>query len=120
VNGAVDCAEAGWRLSATQLERTLAAAAATILEDRAGIALASEAASKDDQLPAVLKSAQTWAERLRSTTGPCTPPTHRVGHREIARREDSRILGDLRPPRLSLGPHAKAKRALTRGFRSIL
>jgi site-specific DNA recombinase len=68
VNGAADCAEAGWRLSAPQLERTLTAAAAAILEDRAGIALASEAAGKDDQLPAVLKSAQAWAERLRSTT----------------------------------------------------
>ena len=68
VNGAADCAEAGWRLSAPQLERTLTAAAAAILEDRAGIALASEAVGKDDQLPAVLKSAQAWAERLRSTT----------------------------------------------------
>jgi Protein of unknown function (DUF2924)/Resolvase, N terminal domain/Recombinase len=45
VNGAADCAEAGWRLSAPQLERTLTAAAAAILGDRAGIALASEAAS---------------------------------------------------------------------------
>jgi hypothetical protein len=46
--------------------------------------------------------------------------SHGVGHREIARREDSRNLGDLRPRRLSLGPHAKANRAHTRGFRSIL
>jgi hypothetical protein len=43
-----------------------------------------------------------------------------VGHREIARREDSRNLADLRPPHLSLGPHARANRAHTRGFRSIL
>jgi hypothetical protein len=47
-------------------------------------------------------------------------PSHGVGHREIARREDSRNLGDLRPRPLSLGPHAKANRAHTRGFSSIL
>jgi len=46
--------------------------------------------------------------------------SHGVGHGEIARREDSRNLADLRPRRLSLGPHAKAKRAPTRGLRSIL
>src|SRR6266851_8863248 len=45
---------------------------------------------------------------------------HGVGHREIARREDSRNLADLRPRRLSLGPHAKANRAHTRGSRPIL
>jgi hypothetical protein len=43
-----------------------------------------------------------------------------AGQREIARREDSRNFGDLRPQRLSLGPHAKANRAHTRGFHSIL
>jgi hypothetical protein len=39
---------------------------------------------------------------------------------EIVHREDSRNLGDLPQRRLSLGPHAKANRALKRGFRSIL
>src|ERR1700694_3839882 len=37
--------------------------------------------------------------------------SHGVGHREIARREDSRNLDDLRPQRLSLGPPAKGNRA---------
>jgi hypothetical protein len=41
---------------------------------------------------------------------PACHRSHGVGHREIARREDSRILADLRPRRLSLGPHAKANR----------
>src|ERR1700694_4729036 len=36
------------------------------------------------------------------------PPIAWVGHGEIARREDSQNLADLRPPRLSLGPHARA------------
>ena len=68
VNGGADQSETGWRISAPQLEQTIAAAAAAILEDRAGIALAIEASNRDEQLPAVLKSAQAWAERLRSTT----------------------------------------------------
>src|ERR1700674_872565 len=63
------------------------------------------------------------AER-RAKVLPLNPPTHEsahlrshgVGHREIARREDSRNLGDLRLRRLSLGPPAKANRAHTRGF----
>jgi len=45
--------------------------------------------------------------------------SHGVGHREIVPREDSRNLADSRPPRLSLGQHAKANRAHTRGFPSI-
>jgi len=46
--------------------------------------------------------------------------SHGVGHREIARREDSRNLGDLRPRCLSLGPHAKANRAHARISRNSL
>ena len=68
VTGGAGQSEAGWRISAPQLEQTIAAAAAAILDDRAGIALAFEVSNRDDQLPAVLKSAQSWAERLRSTT----------------------------------------------------
>jgi hypothetical protein len=85
VNGAADCAEAGWRLSAPQLERTLTAAAAAILKDRAEIALASEAAGKDDQLPAVLRSAQAWAARLRSTTGSTSVLAELTERVELAR-----------------------------------
>jgi len=68
VNGGADQSETGWRISAPQLEQTIASAAAAILDDRAGIALAFEASNRDDQLPTVLRSAQAWAERLRSTT----------------------------------------------------
>jgi hypothetical protein len=72
-------------------------------------------------------SALFVAER-RANVLPLNPPTHQsarfrshgVGHREIARREDSRNLADLRLRRLSLGPHATANRAHPRGFRSIL
>jgi site-specific DNA recombinase len=68
VNGGADQSETGWRLSAPKLEQTIASASAAILDDRAGIALAFEASNRDEQLPAVLKSAQAWVERLRSTT----------------------------------------------------
>jgi hypothetical protein len=63
VNGRADQSETGWRISAPQLEQTIAAAAAAILDDRAGIALAFEASNRDEQPPAVLKSAESWAER---------------------------------------------------------
>src|ERR1019366_10294090 len=67
------------------------------------------------------------AER-RAKVLPLNAPTHEsarlrshgVGHREIARRENSRNLADLRPRRLSLGSHAKANRAHARAFRAIL
>jgi hypothetical protein len=59
----------------------------------------------------------TLCGRKKSESPSLNPPTrsprlrsHGVGPREIARREDSRNLGDLRPRRLSLGPPAKAKR----------
>jgi hypothetical protein len=68
VNGGTERSEAGWRISAPQLERTITAAAAEILDDSTGIALAFEVSNNDEQLPAVLKSAQTWVERLRSNT----------------------------------------------------
>jgi hypothetical protein len=45
----------------------VAAAAQAVLGDRPAIALAREASGVDpNRLPAVLKSAQTWNERLRS------------------------------------------------------
>jgi len=68
VDGGTGGSDTGWRISAPQLERMITAAAAAILDDRAAIALASEASSKDEQLTAILKSAKSWAEGLRSTT----------------------------------------------------
>jgi hypothetical protein len=91
------------------------------------IALVLATAGDDD-----VESEQPWWG-IRSPLEPWSGPgniaqnaatgvirSHGVGHREIARREDSRNLGDLRPRRLSLRPPAKGNRAPTRGFRSIL
>ena len=60
-------AEHGWRLSAPEVERSVSAAARQILADRDAIAQAVEESGIDaHRLPAVLKSAQAWSERLRS------------------------------------------------------
>jgi site-specific DNA recombinase len=60
-------AEHGWRLSAAELERSVSAAAREILADRDGIAQAIEESGVDaHRLPAVLRSAQAWIERLRT------------------------------------------------------
>jgi site-specific DNA recombinase len=59
-------AEHGWRLSAPEVERSVSAAARQILADRDAIAQAVEESGSDaHRLPAVLKSAQAWSERLR-------------------------------------------------------
>ncbi len=60
-------AEHGWRLSAPEVERSVSAAARQILADRDAIAQAVEESGSDaHRLPAVLKSAQAWSERLRT------------------------------------------------------
>ncbi len=62
-------AEHGWRLSAPELERSVSAAARQILTDRDAIAQAVEESGVDaHRLPALLKSAQAWIERLRAKT----------------------------------------------------
>ncbi len=67
VRGEPDNSEKGWRLSAPEIERTIAAAAQKMLGDRAAIALALEESGLDaTQLPSVLRSAQLWIEKLRS------------------------------------------------------
>jgi len=43
--------------------------------------------------------------RLAQSTLGRSDSSDGVGHGEIAHRKDSRDLGDLRPRRLSLGPH---------------
>ena len=66
VMGKTKDAEQGWRISAPEIEQRVAAAAQTVLGDRPAIALALEASGVDsNRLPSVLKSAQTWSERLR-------------------------------------------------------
>ena len=67
VKGNSEDAEQGWRISAPEIEQRVAAAAQAVLGDRPAIALALEASGVDsNRLPSVLKSAQTWSERLRS------------------------------------------------------
>jgi len=59
--------EQGWRVPAPELERSVSAAALQILADRDAIAQAVEESGSDaHRLPAVLKSAQAWIERLRT------------------------------------------------------
>ena len=66
VHGAPEDAEHGWRLSAPEIERAVAAAAKETLSDRSTIAQVAEEAGIDaNRLPSVLKSAKGWIERLR-------------------------------------------------------
>jgi hypothetical protein len=56
-----------WRLPAPELERSVAAAAQSILSDRAAIALTLEESHLDaEQLSSALASARRWVERLQS------------------------------------------------------
>jgi hypothetical protein len=48
-------------------------------------ALAFEASNRDEQLPAVFKSAQAWAERLRSTTETAAAPAELPERVELGR-----------------------------------
>ncbi|MGD0291323.1 MAG: recombinase family protein [Candidatus Binataceae bacterium] len=67
VRGGSEDAEQGWRISAPEIEQRVAAAARAVLGDRPAIALALEASGIDpNRLPAVLKSAHGWSERLAS------------------------------------------------------
>ena len=67
VRGNSEAAEQGWRISAPEIEQRVAAAAQAVLADRPAIALALEASGVDsNRLPAVLKSACAWVERLAS------------------------------------------------------
>jgi DNA invertase Pin-like site-specific DNA recombinase len=69
VKGEAQEADQGWRISAPGLERTVAAAAQTMLADRVAIAQLSEQSGIDlSQMPGIVKSAQGWIERLRSPT----------------------------------------------------
>jgi site-specific DNA recombinase len=67
VRGTSEDTEQGWRISAPEIEQRVAAAAQAVLGDRPAIALALEASGVDpNRLPAVLKSARAWIERLAS------------------------------------------------------
>jgi len=61
--------EQGWRVSAPELERSVSAAAQEILSDRAAIAQTAEEAGIDtNRFASVLKSVQSWIERLQPGT----------------------------------------------------
>jgi site-specific DNA recombinase len=69
VRGESQAGEQSWRLPAPELERSIAAAAQSIISDRAAIALASEESQTGaDQLASTLASARGWAERLGSNS----------------------------------------------------
>ena len=64
INGAADSGRSGWRLPAPQIERTVAAAAYTILSDQAAIADAALASGlATHQLPSLFSIAATWMKR---------------------------------------------------------
>jgi site-specific DNA recombinase len=68
VRGESKASEKSWRLSAPEIEKTISAAAQAMLADRATIALVlDQSAISDDQLESILRSAQRWIERLRSS-----------------------------------------------------
>lgn len=79
-------AEHGWRLSAPELERSVSAAARQILGDRDGIAQALEDSCSDvHRLPALLKSAQGWIERLRTKTETASALADLIERTDISR-----------------------------------
>jgi site-specific DNA recombinase len=67
INGKPDSGRGGWRLPAPEIERTVAAAAYTILSDQAAIAEASHTIGlPESQLPFLFSLATDWMKRLRS------------------------------------------------------
>jgi hypothetical protein len=69
VRGETAEGEQTWRLSASELERSVLAAAQSLLGDSASLAVSlEESRAGAERLPAALKLARTWLERLRSGT----------------------------------------------------
>ena len=74
INGAADSGRSGWRLPAPQIERTVAAAAYTILSDQAAIADAALASGlATHQLPSLFSIAATWMKRCDQNLKPERP-----------------------------------------------
>jgi len=60
-------AERGWRLPAGEIEQSVAAAAATLLEDKAGLVTAiQQRGIEADQIVPILERAAGWVRKLRS------------------------------------------------------
>ncbi len=67
IKGTPDSGRGGWRLPAPEIERTVAAAACTILGDEAAIANAALAIGlAEHQLPSLFSLAAAWMKRLQS------------------------------------------------------
>src|ERR1019366_8419154 len=67
IKGTADSGRGGWRLPAPEIERTVAAAAYTMLGDEAAIANAALAIDlAEHQLPSLFSRAAAWMKRLQS------------------------------------------------------
>jgi len=67
ITGSVNQNEAGWRIPAAEIERSVATAARTILEDRAAVVTEVEPSGFDvRQTKSILDAASAWSSRLRS------------------------------------------------------
>jgi site-specific DNA recombinase len=67
IKGISDSGQGGWRLPAPEIERTVAAAACTILGDEAAIANAALAIGlAEHRLPSLFSLAAAWMKRLQS------------------------------------------------------
>jgi site-specific DNA recombinase len=67
IAGTANESENGWRLPAAEIERSVAAAAAMVLDDRAAIlADIEQSASNMRQIKSILDDAGAWSGRLRS------------------------------------------------------
>jgi site-specific DNA recombinase len=67
ITGTANDSKTGWRLPAAEIERSVAAAAAMVLDDRAAILTDIErSASNTNQIKSILDGASAWSGRLRS------------------------------------------------------
>jgi site-specific DNA recombinase len=67
INGTAESSVRGWRLPAPEIERTVAWAACTMIEDEVAIANAADAAGLAlDRLPSIFSGEKAWVKRLQS------------------------------------------------------
>jgi len=67
IKGTANHSETGWRLPASEIERSVAAAAAIVLDDRTAIlADVEQSGSNTSQTKSILDGASAWSSRLRS------------------------------------------------------
>jgi len=67
IKGTANQSETGWRLPASEIERSVATAAAIVLDDRAAIlADIEQSGSNTSQIKSIFDGASAWSSRLRS------------------------------------------------------